>query len=185
LKFKLKNYKRSGEIEQWLNGVQDQMKETISKRMRIGRNDLESKESDRKKWVLEHPGQIIATISHVFWCSTTEEVLDQIADSPAALLEWLSININQLSHLTELVRTNLEPIKHKIVVALITQDVHARDILEMMVNEGVAAKGDFLWQQQLRYYWDEGGEKENVFVLQVNAKLKYGYEYMGATSRLV
>lgn len=177
---------RSGEIELWLNGVQDQMRETISKKMRIGRNDLESKDlKDRKKWVLDHPGQVIATISHISWCSNTEEVLEQIVDSPAALFEWLNINVLQLGQLTELVRSNLDPIKHKIVVALITQDVHARDILEMMVNESVMTKGDFMWQQQLRYYWDEGGEKENIYVLQVNAKLKYGYEYMGATSRLV
>ena len=78
-------------------------------------------------------------------------------------------------------RSSLEDVKHRIIVALITQDVHARDIIETLVNENVASKADFLWQQQLRYYWEE----ENVSVNQVNAKIKYGYEYMGATSRLV
>ena len=78
-------------------------------------------------------------------------------------------------------RSSLDDIQHRIIVALITQDVHARDIIETLVNESVASKNDFLWQQQLRYYWEE----ENVSVNQVNAKIKYGYEYMGATSRLV
>ena len=35
----------------------------------------------------------------------------------------------------------------------------------------------------MRYYWDDSDE--TVVVKQVNAVLRYGYEYMGATSRLV
>ena len=42
---------------------------------------------------------------------------------------------------------------------------------------------DFLWQQQLRYYWDE--EVDDCVIRQVIASLNYGYEYLGATSRLV
>src|SRR5690606_13573646 len=38
-------------------------------------------------------------------------------------------------------------------------------------------------QQQLRYYWDNAAGICRV--RQVNAELDYGYEYMGATSRLV
>jgi dynein heavy chain len=42
---------------------------------------------------------------------------------------------------------------------------------------------DFQWQQQLRYYWEE--EIDDCKIKQINATLTYGYEYMGATSRLV
>lgn len=48
---------------------------------------------------------------------------------------------------------------------------------------GIDNPVDFNWQQQLRYYWDDG--VESVVARQVNATLKYGFEYMGATSRLV
>ena len=174
---------RSGDIEHWLNLVQEQMRDTISKKMKLGRNDIEIKE--RKKWVLEHPGQIVATVSQLSWCSATEYFLDQMSENPNSLGEWFQINFLQLSQLTELVREALDSIKHKIIVALITQDVHARDIIETLTNENVSSKLDFQWQQQLRYYWDESLEKENIYVSQINAKLKYGYEYMGATSRLV
>lgn len=51
------------------------------------------------------------------------------------------------------------------------------------MKENVSSINDFLWQQQLRYYWDE--EKDQCIVKQVNAQFQYGYEYMGATSRLV
>jgi dynein heavy chain len=53
----------------------------------------------------------------------------------------------------------------------------------------VQSTNDFLWQQQLRYYWQEDEKDkekgDGCFVKQVNAHFAYGYEYMGATSRLV
>jgi dynein heavy chain len=42
---------------------------------------------------------------------------------------------------------------------------------------------DFLWQQQLRYYWDF--DVDDCIIKHSDASIKYGYEYMGATSRLV
>jgi len=103
-------------------------------------------------------------------------------DNPDALLDWYQRNLQQLSQLTELIKTDLTPIRRKIIVALITTDVHARDIIELLKNENVSSTTDFLWQKQLRYAFDE---EDQVVVRQVNAALKYGYEYMGATSRLV
>jgi dynein heavy chain len=40
-------------------------------------------------------------------------------------------------------------------VALITTDVHARDILEEMEKAKVSSTQDFNWVKQLRYYYDE------------------------------
>jgi dynein heavy chain len=85
--------------------------------------------------------------------------------------------------LTEHIRNGLNSIQHKIIVALITLDVHARDIIDNLVSENVSSTQDFNWLQQLRYYWDES--VDNINVKQVNASMRYGYEYMGATSRLV
>mmetsp|Transcript_28841 Transcript_28841/g.26146 ORF Transcript_28841/g.26146 Transcript_28841/m.26146 type:complete len:165 (+) Transcript_28841:458-952(+) len=108
--------------------------------------------------------------------------INEMYDNPDALLDWYQRNLQQLSQLTELIKTDLTPIRRKIIVALITTDVHARDIIELLKNENVSSTTDFLWQKQLRYAFDE---EDQVVVRQVNAALKYGYEYMGATSRLV
>ena len=40
-------------------------------------------------------------------------------------------------------------------MALVTTDVHARDIIESLVKDQVSSVQDFLWQQQLRYYWED------------------------------
>ena len=41
-----------------------------------------------------------------------------------------------------------------VIVALVTTDVHARDIIDELQERAVSSVYDFLWQQQLRYYWD-------------------------------
>jgi dynein heavy chain len=70
-----------------------------------------------------------------------------------------------------------------VIVALVTTDVHARDIIEELQERQVANTFDFLWQQQLRYYWDI--EIDDCVISHSDAQLDYKYEYMGATSRLV
>lgn len=38
---------------------------------------------------------------------------------------------------------------------------------------------NFTWQQQLRYYWDM--DLDDCLIRHSDAKVRYGYEYMGAT----
>lgn len=130
-----------------------------------------------------HYGQIVATICQVMWTQNSEDSIHSQANDPFALQDWLDKQILQLETLTELVRGELSDIKRRVVVALITVDVHARDIIEELKNDGVASVNEFKWIKQLKYYWDE--EAEDIRIRQVSACLSYGYEFMGPTSRLV
>ena len=78
---------------------------------------------------------------------------------------------------------NLTSFQRRVIVALITSDVHCRDIIEKLYVEGVQRLNDFGWQRQLRYYYEE--ESDSFLVKQMSAIITYGYEYMGATTRLV
>jgi len=82
-----------------------------------------------------------------------------------------------------MVRGQLTSLQRKVIVALVTTDVHARDIIEELKIDNVSSITDFKWVKQLRYYWEE--DTEECKIRQVSATLNYGYEYMGATSRLV
>ncbi len=59
-------------------------------------------------------------------------------------------------------------VSSQILVALITIDVHNRDIVEHLATTHVSSKADFGWQMQLRYEWD--AETEQVMICQVNAR---------------
>jgi len=41
------------------------------------------------------------------------------------------------------------------VAALITQDVHSRDIIDELKKENCSSTFDFNWQKQLRYYYED------------------------------
>lgn len=83
---------------------------------------------------------------------------------------------------------NLPNLARCVLVALITTDVHARDIVEELKDSQVQSTDDFMWKKQLRYYIEgeyKDGQPGNCRIEQVQATLNYGGEYMGATSRLV
>ena len=68
-------------------------------------------------------------------------------DDPIALTTWFETNMSQLEQLTLLVRGQLSELQRATLVALITQDVHARDIVDEMKKNNVSSTFEFAWQQ--------------------------------------
>lgn len=57
----------------------------------------------------------------------------------------------------------------------------ARDVVAKLKEDGVTNPNDFHWISQLRYYW----EAKAVMVRMITTAVKYGYEYLGNSGRLV
>ncbi len=183
------NLKARGKVEEWLMAVQLGMIESLRQAMKLGVEDYlrttnvdTMDNEERSIWVKSHPGQVVASVAQIMWSRGTEQAL--LRDDPvAALKSWFKTNLKSLGQLTQLVRGQLTKIERKIIVALVTTDVHARDIISSMCKAEVSDVGSFLWQQQLRYYWLP--DVVDVQVKQSNAVIPYGFEYQGAASRLV
>lgn len=60
------------------------------------------------------------------------------------------------------------------VVALITIEVHARDVIEKLCKANCSSANDFEWVSQLRFYWDR--DQSDCLVKQVLSVFTYGYE---------
>lgn len=65
------------------------------------------------------------------------------------------VSVQQVSELTRLVRGDVSGLARRLLAALITIDVHSRDIVINLLSKGTCSTQDFEWQMQLRYYWEE------------------------------
>uniref|UniRef100_A0A8D1FAU9 Dynein axonemal heavy chain 12 n=1 Tax=Sus scrofa TaxID=9823 RepID=A0A8D1FAU9_PIG len=165
-----------GAVEKWLIQVEDLMLRSIHDVIAAAR--LAYPESARRDWVREWPGQVVLCVSQMFWTSETQEV---ISGGTEGLKKYYKELQNQLNDIVELVRGKLSKQTRITLGALVTIDVHARDVVMDMINMGVSHDTDFQWLAQLRYYW----EYENARVRIINCNVKYAYEYLGNSPRLV
>ncbi|NWU76504.1 DYH7 protein, partial [Onychorhynchus coronatus] len=165
-----------GAVEKWLIQVEDIMLKTI--RDVIDKSRMAYQETERKRWVLEWPGQVVLCVSQMYW---TSEVHEALRSGPEGLKVYYDTLQLQLNDIVELVRGKLSKQTRTTLGALVTIDVHARDVIKEMIESGVQSETDFQWLAQLRYYW----QSENVRVCIINCNVKYAYEYLGNSPRLV
>lgn len=104
---------------------------------------------DRCEWILEHPAQLSLSLSNVFWCQNIEAILSSTT-TETQMKAFRSENVSQLAELTDLLSRKLTALQRRVVVALVTIDVHNRDIVSRLLEEGCSNVGDFTWQMQLR-----------------------------------
>ena len=107
--------------------------------------------------------------------------------------------LGQLQELSLLVRQKTTKLQGKVLSALVTLEVHGRDVVERLLDANVSKTTDFEWISQLRYYWEDtpadnemknwGGRNalgdKNMVIRMVQCSYPYGYEYLGASARLV
>ena len=65
------------------------------------------------------------------------------------------MQISMLNKFSEMIRGNLTKIQRQKIVALVTIEVHARDVIEKMIKSGCGDVTAFEWLSQLRLYWDK------------------------------
>ncbi|KAL2609519.1 hypothetical protein R1flu_028092 [Riccia fluitans] len=178
-----KNLKARGNVENWLTAVEQNMVASLRRLAKVAIQDYGKRA--RPEWTLLHAAQLVVMTSQIYWSKMVEDALNVEGGKnvEALLREALTICIKQLEALSVLVRGELKSLQRKILCALITIDVHARDIVDDMIREKIFKSSEFGWQMQLRYYWDD--ELEDSIIRQTNAHFIYAFEYLGAQPRLV
>eukprot|EP00232_Nephroselmis_pyriformis_P004291 CAMPEP_0182904892 /NCGR_PEP_ID=MMETSP0034_2-20130328/32473_1 /TAXON_ID=156128 /ORGANISM="Nephroselmis pyriformis, Strain CCMP717" /LENGTH=1202 /DNA_ID=CAMNT_0025040141 /DNA_START=21 /DNA_END=3626 /DNA_ORIENTATION=+ len=173
------------QVEQWLTAVWQAMMDSLH--ATCGKALASYLETPRQKWILEWPGQVVLCVGQIFW---TQQVAEAMADGPRGLELYERKATQQLEDVVEIVRGQLTEVERATVGALVVIDVHARDVVSALVASDVSDEEDFDWLSQMRYTWEPEagaphGAEAAVRVKMINANIKYGYEYLGNSSRLV
>ncbi|XP_070092321.1 dynein axonemal heavy chain 6 isoform X4 [Equus caballus] len=178
-----KGLKARGNVEEWLGKVEEAMFTSLRRLCKAAIADYQGK--PRTTWVIAgHPSQVILTVSQIMWCRDLTECLESENGNRVEALEaFEKVNFERLNALAAIVRGNLPKLHRNILTALITIDVHARDIVTELVQAKVEEVESFDWQRQLRYYWDV--DLDNCVARMALSQYTYGYEYLGACPRLV
>ncbi|GFS25719.1 dynein heavy chain 6, axonemal [Elysia marginata] len=176
-----KGLKARGNVEDWLGKVEEAMFASIRKLCKKAIKDFET--TELVPWITANASQVVLTISQMMWTRDVSNILRDPRTAIRSMREFESRSFQELSQLAAAVRGYLPKLVRNTFCALITIDVHARDMVTDMVKKQVRELLSFDWQKQLRYYWDT--DLDNVTVCMSNAVHGYGYEYLGACPRLV
>ncbi|XP_022832877.1 dynein heavy chain 6, axonemal [Spodoptera litura] len=178
-----KGLKARGNVEDWLGKVEEAMFASVKRCMKQALKDFQAR--PRVKWVQLHANQIILAVSQVMWAKGVHEIFDLGIPLrvDTGLIDYEKKCVSDLNDLAALTRADINPLFRKVLCALITVDVHARDTITHMVQKHVQRAGDFEWLKMIRYYWEE--EIDNCVARMSSAMYVYGHEYLGAAGVLV
>ena len=175
-----KGLKARGNVEGWLGDVEKAMMKNL---WSLAKASIEHYPTlPRDDWCQEHCSQIVIMVSQIYWCNSCLRCIE--SDDPiSALREFETECKTQLAKLAALSRSKVTKLFRRVLGALITIDVHARDIVTVLIKNKCDNIKRFDWTKQLRYSWDE--EEDTCIVRMSNARVVYSYEYLGADMRLV
>ena len=178
-----------GEVEQWLDQLEKSMQNTLKKLLCEAQKKIITK--DKKLWI-NGPwgGQLVITAGQIKWTTDTKSSLEKItsdSEKKNPMKDQLRNQRKYVSRLVDYVRESRNDTERNKLVALITIEQHAREVLVKLIDKNVTSPKDFEWMQQLRF--DKKSNNEPDFwtctVNQTNTCFEYGYEYQGNNGRLV
>jgi dynein heavy chain len=109
-------------------------------------------------WILKEPAQIVLTLSQINFCKKVTQILmTEGSESKKRQFEDLKRKIERtlttvasLVHNEEIWTPTLAKYKSKLIGSVLVNEVHHRDVLEMMINNRCESVEDFEWANQLR-----------------------------------
>lgn len=134
-------------------------------------------------YIAKYPSQITILATQAVWTLEVEKALEE---NNSKLQELYNQEVKVLKLLAATVLGDITLIRRKVCEQLITECVHQRDVIEKLITLNANSINHYFWLLQMRYvYKAEGNYLNRLHIKMANAKLNYGFEYLGVTERLV
>lgn len=159
------------QVEGWLQQLSITMKETlvdaVSKTVSGGSLDIEKTAS-----------QVLCVSEMVSFTRQAESAIQR----GRAALEGLKKEL--LSKLNDFTSTETDvPLIDIKLKSLVMDLIHNISVVDQLIDAQASSLSDWKWRSQLRYY--QNPENGRVFMMMVDAKFDYTYEYQGNAPKLV
>lgn len=141
---------KKGNVEKWMLEIEAIMRRSLKG---ICKESLKAYTNiPRTTWVRQWPGQIVLAVNSIHWTTDVETAIKEYGKEG---LESYKDKCNkQIDDIVQLVRTDLNVQERITLKALVVIDVHARDVVQELIDKDIRNIADFDWTAQLRYYWD-------------------------------
>jgi len=168
-----------GPVENWLVDLETAMIHSMQKLLTASIQSHRGKHKER--WITEVQGQLLITTGSIQGNNDCSKALNNISSGQRnALRQLKKKQVAYLTRLTDMIRSQLPKLVRTKLVALITMEIHNRDVMERMIKANCASVADFEWLSQLRFIFNkEVGHFGGICsVRQTNCHLDYGYEHL-------
>ncbi|TQS39101.1 hypothetical protein Golomagni_00379 [Golovinomyces magnicellulatus] len=177
-------------INDWLSlletGMKNTLAELLAEAIEYYSHIFTAAEIDQvafKEYLAKFPSQITVLATQVIWTSEVENALEA---GGSTLPNLSNQEIKILGLLAATVLGDIGLVQRKTCENLITECVHQRDVIDKLIELNANDKNHYFWLLQMRYvYRAEGNFIDRLHIYMANAKLNYGFEYLGVTERLV
>jgi dynein heavy chain 1, cytosolic len=181
---------KTPKVNDWLAALESSMKATLAELLAEAVEDFQSYFANAEgdpagmhTYLAKYPAQIVVLGAQIVW---TRSVQDALEEQGKGLSELFESEVRMLKVLAAIVLEDLDTITRKKCEHLITEFVHQRDVLARLVQSQAATPGHYLWLLQMRYVYNSGADySHRLHIEMANARLDYGYEYLGVPDRLV
>ncbi|KAI9745692.1 MAG: Dynein heavy chain, cytoplasmic [Claussenomyces sp. TS43310] len=181
---------KTPKINDWLALLESSMKSTLAELLAEAVEQYQhifaAEEIDPvrlNQYITVFPSQIVVLATQVVWTTSIDKSLEAGGTTLKDLYEQ---EVKILTLLAGTVLGDLDPIQRKKCEHIVTECVHQRDVIEKLINLHASSPSHYMWLIQMRYvYKAEGDYMQRLHVKMANAKLNYGFEYLGVAERLV
>ncbi|KAI7942887.1 hypothetical protein MJO29_012731 [Puccinia striiformis f. sp. tritici] len=184
----LKDYPK---INDWLTRLESQMQISLAELLCKAVEELsafytESEILDKERflaWIESYPAQLVVVAVQIMWTQT----IDNALRSGNSLTVPLQTVLRTLDLLAFVVLGELNPVMRRKCEHLITELVHQRDVIRLLIKDNVDSITRFEWLYHMRFYLDSTltNPTDRLSIHMANAVFPYGFEYLGVPDRLV
>ena len=141
-----KPFVMTGAVERWLNELTVMQQDTLRSVLETSLESAVNWESERPRhfWLEDYPAQIVLVGTQIQWTEETQAALDELESGQEdAVKKYLGVCNDRLRDLINRVLGDLARDLRTKIIALITLDVHARDVVQRLIDVKAEGPGSF------------------------------------------